>query len=172
MKNFFLLLMMLLLTSCGFHLRGQEALPPNFQNVFIKTKTPFSDFTQNLTQYLEMSHVHVVESPHDANVILDVLAERSSQQLLGVNSTQLTRQYNLITAVDFQITLPDGKILLAPQTASETRVLAVNANQILAGSNESQQLIADMRRNVVYDVMNVLSSRMVAAAVSHIGPAQ
>ena len=175
MKKLHLLLLSLLLTlltSCGFHLRGDTPLAPALQTVYIKTKTPYSDFTENLEQYLKMSKVTVVNTPQLATTIIEILSETSSQQLLGVNNTQLTRQYNLILSINFQITDPKGMVLVPQQTVTETRTLAINANQILAGSNESTALLQDMRRAIVFDVMNVLSSKMVNFRLKNIGAPQ
>jgi outer membrane lipopolysaccharide assembly protein LptE/RlpB len=64
--------------------------------------------------------------------------------------------------VTFQVTDPKGKILLSPQTVSETSTLAITAGQILAGSNEASNLYQQMRQAIVYDILSRLSSRQVS----------
>lgn len=152
-------LLALLLSSCGFHLRGSMPLSPPLQRLYLKTQSPYGELTHNLQQYLKMSGVYLADSPQDASTVLDIISETTSQQLLGVSGTQQTRQYNLTLNVSFQVTDPKGNVLVAPVTLTQSRTLPINANQILAGSNEATALYQQMRRAIVFDIMNRLSSQ-------------
>lgn len=156
------------LISCGFHLRGQVNLSPALQSLYIKTRTPYSDFTQNLRRYLKMSNVHLTDSAASATTVLQILSENSGQSLSGVNSTLQTRQYNLTLTINFQITDPNGTVLIPQLVATETRTLTVNSNQVLAGSNQADALNQDMRRAVIFDIMNILSSKNVTDVLNKV----
>lgn len=162
----FFIFCLVFLTSCGFHLRGETPLAKPLHNLYIKTRTPYGDLTENLRTYLKMSHVNLAETPHEASTVLEIISETTTQQLLGVNLSQQTRQYNLILAVTFQITTPDGEIIMPPRTVTENRALSINTSQILAGSNQAAALTQDMRRMIVFDIMNVLSSKIVSHEVT------
>lgn len=158
-KNIILIICCFSLMSCGFHLRGQSNLAPPLKRVYIQTKDPYGQLTVILKRYLKMSGVYLAADPADATTILDILSERESEQLQSVSGTQQTRQYNLILTVTFQITAPNGKAIIPPQIVSETRQLTIQANQILAGSNEEDNLYQQMRPSIVFDIMNRLSSQ-------------
>lgn len=160
-KIIFLIIVSITLTSCGFHLRGEIPLSPRLKIMYLKTASPYGDLANNLRAYLKMSHVQLTDTPEAADTVLQILSENSTQQLLGVSSTQQTRQYNLILSVTFQLTDAKGNIIIIPQTVSETRTLAINTNQILAGSNEATALTQTMRREIVFDIMNKLTSNSV-----------
>jgi LPS-assembly lipoprotein len=157
-KFLFFFLISLLLTGCGFHLRGQTTFAPPLQRIYIKTQAPYSELTHNLRQYFQMSNIYVANSPSDASSILEIISENTSQQLVGVSGTQQTRQYNLTLSVTFAVTKPNGQVLVIPETLSETRVLPISSGQILGGSNEATALFQLMRRAIVFDIMNRLSS--------------
>jgi LPS-assembly lipoprotein len=169
-KTFLLMLLLSLiglLSGCGFHLRGQLPLAPPLQKLYLKTQDPYGQLTRNLKQYLKDSNVQLADSPQTAETVLEILHEYNTEQLLSIGGTQQTRQYNIILTVNFQVTDPTGKILLPPQSMSETRSLTIQSNQILGGSNEENNLYQQMRRAIVYDIMNRLSSKDVTDLILH-----
>jgi outer membrane lipopolysaccharide assembly protein LptE/RlpB len=131
----------------------------------LQTNDPYGQVTRNLKQSLKLSGVHFAPTPQTANVVLIIISEETSQQLLSVGGTQQTRQYNLTLTVTFELTNPAGKVIVSPQSISETQPATLQANQILAGSNEVNDLYQRMRLAIVYDIMNRLSSRDVSTAL-------
>lgn len=160
-RSLFTLILAVSLTACGFHPRGTVQVAPELQRVYLKTQSPYSDLTHNIRQYLKTSGVYLADSPYDATTVLEILSEDTQQQLLGVSGSQQTRQYNLTLIVKFQLTKPNGVVLLAPESLSETRTLPINSNEILSGSNQADALYQQMRRAIVFDIMNRLSSQYV-----------
>jgi LPS-assembly lipoprotein len=154
-----LFLATLLLTGCGFHLRESVVLAPPLKRLYLQSAAPFDELSRNIKQYLKLSGVELVNSPAEAKTVLDIIAENSSSQLLSVGGTQQTRQYNLILTVIFQVTTPDGKVLLPRQGVSELQPLTVQSDLILAGSNEENNLYHQMRRAIVYTMMTRLASK-------------
>jgi len=152
------------LTSCGFHLRGPISLAPALQTLYLKTKDPYGQLARNLKQSLKMSGVHLTDSPEEATTVLEIVNEQTLDQLIGINGSQQTRQYNLILTVTFVVTDPKGLALLKNQILTETRVLTIKEGQILAGSNEATALYEQMRQAIVYDILSRLSS----AEITHL----
>ncbi len=164
------LLTLLTLQSCGFHLREPLPLAPPLQNIYVQSRNPYGDLTRNIKQNLKMSGVHLAATPEQASTILNITQESMTQDLISINSSQQTRQYNLRLSVTFEITGPKGEVLIAPQTSTELRPLTLQSNQILAGSNQAAQLYNDMRRAVTYNIMNRLASKgMARALLAHQG---
>lgn len=164
------LLLTLMLCACGFHPRQPLPLAKPLQNLYVQSRTPYGSLTRNLKQYLQMSGVRLATSPQQATTILNITQEIMSQDLLSINSSQQTRQYNLRLSVTFEITDPQGGILIAPQTLTELRPLTLQSNQILAGSNQASQLYHEMRRALIFNLMNRLASKGVTNALLHPKP--
>lgn len=159
MRLLFLLLMMLTLTSCGFHPRGELPLAQPLHNLYLESRDPYGQLAHNLQQYLKASSVHLTDSPTKADTVLVITKEEMGQQLLGVAGTQQTRQYSLSITVAFQITSPTGLVLVPQQAVTESRTIPILANQTLAGSNEANNIYSQMRQAIAYDIMNRLASQ-------------
>jgi LPS-assembly lipoprotein len=164
------LFLLLTLSACGFHLRQPLPLAKPLQNIYVQSRTPYGDLTRNIKQYLQMSGVHLAASPEQAATVLNITQEVMSQDLISINSSQQTRQYNLRLSVTFEVTDPKGSILIAPQTLTELRPLTLQSNQILAGSNQATQIYRDMRRALTFNLMNRLASKGVTSALLHPEP--
>lgn len=158
MRIFLLLLLTLLITSCGFHLRGEVALPSDMQRVFIQTDDPYGWLARGLAEYLKSSGTYIANSAQGATMTIKILHLDKSQQLLSVSGTQQTRQYNLVLSATFELLNSTGKTVTTPQVVTEIRVLTVAANQILGGSNEADNLYEQMHQPLVYDIISRVAS--------------
>ena len=156
---FFFIVACCSLAGCGFHQHGAVPLAAPLKTMYLQTDNPYGELARNLKQHLKMSGVHLVATPQAATSILNILNEVKSQNLVSINSSQQTRQYNLILTLIFEITDAKGRILIPPQAVSETRSLTLQSNQVLAGGNQASMLYYQMQRDIVYDVMTRLSSK-------------
>ncbi len=159
MRILFWILLCLCLSSCGFHQRTAPTLSPPLQTIYIQTNDPYGQLTKNLHLYLKMSGVHLAKTQSDATSTLEILSENTSEQLLNISGTQSTRQYNLTLTVTYRIMDNRGNVLVDTQTATETRPLTINANQMLSGSNQAVSLYQQMRQVIIYDIISRLASR-------------
>jgi LPS-assembly lipoprotein len=158
-------LSVLFIAGCGFQLRGSKTFLPSLQNLYIQSTDPYGQLATYLATYLKQSGVHLTTTPDEATAILSILSETQNQQLISVSGTQQTRQYNLLLLVQFQVTNNKGAILVPPQSLTESRILTSISDQILGGSNEQTIMYQQMRRSMVYDMINRLGSQDVAAMI-------
>ncbi len=149
-----------LLVACGFRVQGPVRLAPPLQRLYLQTPDPYGHLARYLSQYLRASHVTLTETPETATTILTILADNSSQELLGVSSTQQTRQYNLRVTVRFEvINAKTGIVLIAPQVLTETRTTTVQSNMVLGSSNEATINYEQMRRSIAGSILTRLSAK-------------
>jgi len=167
-KQITILFLLLTLTACGgFHLRKPLPLAKPLQHVYVQSRNPYGEMTRDIRQYLQMSGVQLAATPDEASTILSITQEAVSQDLLSINSSQQTRQYNLRLSVTYEITDRHGTVLIEPHTLTELRPLTLQSNQILAGSNQASQIYHDMRRAITFTMMNHLASKTVTRALLH-----
>lgn len=155
----------LMLTGCGFHLRGEQPLAKALHSMYLQTSDPYGVLSHNLRQSLKMSSVVLTDKPEQAKTILVILRDDTSQEFLGVSGTQQIRQYNLIATVSFELTDNKGRMLIAPQTLSATRTITVQSNQILGSSNEANLYFKQMQRSLASSIMYRLSSIEITKAI-------
>lgn len=157
------------LSSCGFQLRGSAALSPPLKRLYIETANPYGPLTRNLRDYLKASDVEVTDTRQNALTVLHIVSETQTQQLLSVSGLQQTRQYSLTLTVTFEITSPNGAVLMPAIAVAESRTLTSVSDQILGSSNEQNTLYQQMRLAIVYDIMNRLSSHDVTTLLTEPG---
>lgn len=158
-KKIMVCLISCFLSGCGFHLQGQMSLAPPLQRIYLQTTDPYGLLARHLRQYLHASHVEVVNSIADADAALVILQNDETDVLLSVNSTQQTRQFNLILNVTFEITDNKGAILVIPQVMSESRTITTQSNLILGSSNEANLFYQQMKRAIAYKIVMRIASK-------------
>lgn len=136
----------LLLSGCGFHLRGAAQLPPAMQQTYIEGGG--SDMVRDLRLSLEASGAEVVDSPQAAGATLRILSEAFERRVLSVRSNAQVSEYELSYRVQFSVVGADGKQLLAPQTLNVVRDYRYDPNQVLGASSEESLLREEMQRDV------------------------
>ena len=146
--------------ACGFNVQGPVKLAPPLQLLYLQAPDPYGHLARYLSQYLRASGVTLTATPETARTTLIILADDSSQELLGVSSTQQTRQYNLRVTVRFEvINAKTGLVLIAPQDLTETRTTTVQANMVLGSSNEATINYEQMRRSIASSILTRLSAK-------------
>ncbi|MBV8801601.1 MAG: hypothetical protein JO131_01305 [Gammaproteobacteria bacterium] len=165
-KLLFLFLCISCISGCGFKPRGAMPLPPQLHDLYLETSDPYGQLAHYLRQFLKMSGVSLAKNPFEATSILTILNENTTDQLLGINGTQKTRQYNLVLTVTFQISNKKNRVIVPPQTVTESRALTIINDQILASSNEAMSLYTQMRQAIVYDIMSRLSSEEITTQIT------
>ena len=160
LKNRLLLLCALLaslvvITACGFHLRGASEFP--FKTIYVSGSetTPFgASLRRNLKG---QENARLVENEADAEVVLQIMAERPEKVILSLTVQGLVREYTLNSYLTFQVRDSHGKILLAPTTIVLHRVISYNENVVLSKASEETMLYKDMQADLVQQVVRRLS---------------
>ena len=75
-----LLLTVLLLSACGFHLRGQAGMP--FDTLYLDAANPGTPFIADLRRNLEANKVKLVGTAEQADVVLNIVLEAPEKQIL------------------------------------------------------------------------------------------
>lgn len=171
LKHVFLTGLALLLSACGFHLQGEMQLAKPLHNMYLQAADPYGHLARNLRQYLKMSHVQLAQLAKNADTTLAILSDESSETLLSVSGTQITRKYLLTVNVTFEILGKDGATILPPQTLSESRVITVDSSQILGSSNEAALYYQQMRSRLANAIMTRIASSEVTSLINQSFPA-
>lgn len=159
MRIVWMVVLVLILSACGFHLRGSMPLAKPLHRIYIESIDPYGVLVKELEQSLKMSHAEVVNSPDQADTVLKIIRDDSGQDLLSVSGTQQTRQYKLHVTVAFMILNAKNRhTLVDQQTLTESRVITIQSNQILGSSNEASMYFQQMRRTLASAIMFRLSS--------------
>jgi len=153
-KIFVLLITALLLSACGFHLRGQVSMP--FETIYLKTASPNTPFIRELRRNLEARQVKLVNAGNQAELVLDIVSEISEKQVLSLGGDGRVNEFRLFYRVSLRAYdslkdwIPAEEIALhSDYSYDDTKVLAKEAEETL--------LYQSMRSDMVQQIMRRLS---------------
>lgn len=157
MKRFiFINLLTLLLTACGFHLRGMTNMPRQLNDITIIVQNAHHDLSFLLETQFKSYHIRTT-SLASAQYALIVEHDDVHQQITSISSSTTPRQYELIYTVTFKFQQIKGAELLPSSQILITRETTLNSNRILGSTDEMELLKRDMRREAVIQIIDRLS---------------
>ncbi len=109
-----------MLTACGFHMRGAADLP--FKTIYLGF-APNSAVGVELKRNIEASGAKVLSEPKEAEANLKVLADSRDRQVLTLNTNGRVREYALFQRFTFSVTDAKGVILIPPTAITLRRVI-------------------------------------------------
>ena len=148
-----------LLTACGFRLRGAPQLA--FRTL-VTSLPDTSALGLELTRTLRsLGTVEVVSDPArqaSCDVILDVLQEQRERAIVGLNSAGQVREVQLRLRLRFRLRTPGGKELIADTEILQTRDMSFSETLALAKDAEERLLYRDMQTDTVQQLMRRLAA--------------
>jgi LPS-assembly lipoprotein len=143
---------MLLLSGCGFHLRGQQDYA--FKRLYISAP---ADMQARMRRLIEGgSDTVVVPDASGADAVLTV-TESGGERTLTLNLQGIVQEYELVDTFSYRLTTPSGQTLIAPSTIRMNRSLTYSTQFFLAKSTEADLLYADMRSDAADQLIRRLS---------------
>lgn len=139
---FLLLLASLLVSGCGFHLRGADSVGIPAERLYLDTSG--SGHTgREVEQQLKLTDVELTESASEADYILRVNNEDFRREVLSVSPrTGKVEEYELILSVAVSVATGDGQSLLDGERVSSRRDYVFDEDAVVSAGDE-QQLIRE-----------------------------
>ena len=155
MKKLLLLALVLMLGACGFHLRGSAQLP--FETIYVQGGG--NQLGPDLQRYLRYgTSVKVVQTPGEAQAILDILGEGREKRILSLTGGGRVGEFELFYRLSFRLHDGKGKELMPVQQLELKRVLSFSDVQVLAKEQEEAMLYRDMQSDAVQQVVRRLGA--------------
>ncbi len=138
MKQILLVLTLLLLTACGYHLRGSFDLPEGLKNIYIQGAS--GQLRNSLKKSLRSSDAFLLDSPKNADIVIKVVKEKMNRHVLSLSESGRANEYELYYVLDFLLLDANEKTLSATQPIEITRDY-FNDQEALLGKNNEEQVI-------------------------------
>ncbi|MHB1375488.1 MAG: LPS-assembly lipoprotein LptE [Thauera sp.] len=146
----------LVLSGCGFRLRGPQAL--DFATLHINTP-PESELGARLRRLVATSGTtRVVEEAERADARLQILANSRGREILSLTGAGKVREYQLVQTLRFQLLDKSGTALIAPTSLSARREYTFDDSQVLGKEQEEALLYRDMQNDLVQQMMRRLAA--------------
>lgn len=157
MRALTVMLMTLLLTACGFHLRGENAFDLPFQSICIKSVNNLAPFIIDLRRAIANNHVQVTDTPEQAQLTLDIVSESTDKQILSLSASGRVLEYRLYYRVSYRAYGKDQREWLAPDEMTLRRDYSYDDTQVIAKEQEEELLYQNMRRDAVQQMLRRLN---------------
>ncbi|SDB84282.1 LPS-assembly lipoprotein LptE [Paraburkholderia lycopersici] len=143
----------LVLSACGFQLRGQQDFA--FKRLAVVGAPP--PFTGRLTRMVEGgSDSVVVDSVANADAVLHV-SESRGFSTLTLNSFGSVEEYQVNYSLNYTLVSADGTVLIQPSAISLNRAMTYSDQFSTAKTQEAELLFTDMQNDAVDQLMRRLA---------------
>jgi len=146
----------LLLSACGFQLRGAAQLP--FNSIFVQAP-PTSQFATQMRRAVRAgSSTLLTDTPEQAEVILQIVNELQEKQILSLSGGGRVSEYLLRYRVSFRLTDSKNREHIPASEIVLRRDYSYSDDQTLAREFDEAQLYRDMRNDAVGQLLRRLQS--------------
>lgn len=165
MRMFWLSLLMLALSACGFHLRGQYTLPPQLNPISVQTSV--TTIERDLVAGIQRMGGTVAAN---APLRLHITSERINRQTTTIDSRAKAAEYTLFYEVDYQLHHASGIPAEPERNIRLRRTYQFDNTRIVGKSEEESTLVDDLRQQAVSQILARLS-RVKSSELSPDAPA-
>lgn len=159
-----ILLLTLVLSACGFHLRNMIALPADLGPVQVTSTTPYSPLAQAVADGLRSSGVVAAADDAEDVASLQILSERWGDLPISVDEFGRAQEFSLRYAAVFTFLRADGSELV-PQQVVELSRDYVSLPEDATGTTTEREILADeLRREMAAAILRRVDGVIVGAA--------
>jgi LPS-assembly lipoprotein len=127
------------LAGCGFHLRGQEPLPPVVATPFVEAADHYSPRYAALDERLRAAGAQPAANAAAASAVIRLHVDDTGRELLSVTADNKPGEYEVYYAAEYSVT-SGATELLARNQVKLTRDYGYDESAVLAKEHEEQFL--------------------------------
>ncbi len=143
-KILFLILLVSLLQSCGFRLRGASNLPSTIKYAVIAGVAQYSEAGLAVKQQLESSGAKVLSTADVDTIHFVVLQNKFSRRVLSVNAAGTANEYELTYTFAMRVLNQKGIVLVSERVINLNRNYIYDPANALAKSDEESNIKSQM----------------------------
>lgn len=152
------LTVVLLVSACGFQLRGSVDLPAGVEPIFIGGEHANSQLGIDVRNLLNGNDIKLADTQQAANYRL-IISERNSEiRTLSLGGGTTAAEYQLTETATFELYNKQSELVLGPRTITQRSILRNNPNQVLSSGEEEQLLRREMLTNLASQIARQLSA--------------
>jgi LPS-assembly lipoprotein len=151
-KKSVILIMALLSSACGYHLRGALELPAGLKNVYLEGGS--AELREQFKRAMEISSVPLSSTPENAGIIVKVFDEDSRRRVLSLNSGGVANDFELSYRFEYELVDSKNKVLMARQPIDIKREYYNDQFAIIAKGNEEAVIRNEMYQQAVRAIVN------------------
>ena len=147
-----LLVSVLALTACGFHLRESAALPPSLQRIHLNVSGG-GEFPRMLSRAIEVAGVTVEDNGGAGIAELRVPVAAFATDSLSPGGYVRITEEAVHYQVQFDVTDPDGKLLIPLQHINMSREYSYDATNTIGNASQVQAIQHSLNEDMVQAIL-------------------
>ncbi len=151
-KKSVILGMALLLSACGYHLRGAVELPDGLKNVYLEGGS--GQLQEQFNSAMKTSSVGIASSPETAGIIVRIFNEDNQRRVLSLGSSGAANNFELEYRFDYELVDSKNKVLMPRQSVDIKREYYNDQVAIIAKGNEEAVIRNEMYQQAVRSIVN------------------
>ena len=144
----------LLLSACGFQLRGSYSLP--YESIYVGV-SDVSVVGAGLERQIRASGTRLADSAQDAQATFLQTGEAKEPIILSLSGSGRVREKRLRYRYGYRVVDDKGRDLIAPGVIELSRDISYADSDVLAKTQEEDLLWRDMENDLVQQLMRRLS---------------
>ena len=160
-RHLLLVLCVLALTACGFHLRGMTQM--SFKTLHIQNASASAPLMRELSRSLASSGVTVVPRQDEAEMLLELMQENTEKRILSLSGGGRVREYELVYQLTVRVRSASDTLWSEPHTIEQRRDFSYDDRELLAKEGEEARLYSSMRSEAVREIIRRLSVQQAGA---------
>lgn len=147
-------LLLITISSCGFHLRGVEKSGESrIESLYLYSRDTFGALTHGLRKRFEQNGTRLTDTKEEADLVLLLSSERRSRRPVTTTSEISVAEYEIRLEVDLEFSLSDGDKTLPQATLYAERVYSFNESSLVGNSEEERLLVDEMRQELIDQIV-------------------
>jgi LPS-assembly lipoprotein len=149
-KKLIAILLLLVITSCGFHLRGMTEM--SFKTISLEGKE--LSLTKNLKKILNTNKVAIVSSTENPELRVELLSEESEKRILSLSGQGLVREFEIFYRVRYRIKTSDSEIWSQENIIETRKDFTYSDSNLLGKEEEERRLNEAIRIEAITSLFN------------------
>ena len=142
--------MLLMITSCGFHLRDMTEI--SFKTISLEGKE--LSFTKNLKKTLASNKVAIILPTENPELRIELLSEESEKRILSLSGQGLVREFEIFYRVRYRIKTIDSETWSQENIIETRRDFTFSDSNLIGKEEEERQLNESMRNEAITNLFN------------------
>ena len=151
-----LLIGVLLLSGCGFHLRGSFVIPEGLKQLIVMPDDPYQPFQRQLRYTLKKRGIDIVAPGYKAPT-LTIHDENYSQQVLGLSPTGQAQQFRMFLNLSYSLKSIKGQELRA-NTIRVSKDFSADPNTVLSNDSGISIYKQELQQEAILQLIRQLTT--------------
>lgn len=149
-KKLIAILLLLVIASCGFHMRGMTEI--SFKTISLEGKE--LSFTKNLKKILNTNKVAIVSPTENPELRVELLSEESEKRILSLSGQGLVREFEIFYRVRYRIKTSDSEVWSQENIIETRKDFTYSDSNLIGKEEEERQLNEAMRNEAITNLFN------------------